>query len=30
MEGLARRKQSYLSLENRYHKLMAEIYADNL
>lgn len=30
MEVLARRKQSYLSLENRYHKLMAEIYADNL
>lgn len=30
LETLVRRKQSYLQLENRYHKLMAEIYADKL
>lgn len=30
LEALVRRKQSYLQLENRYHQLMAEIYADRL
>lgn len=30
LEALVRRKQSYLQLENRYQRLMAEIYADHL
>lgn len=30
MESLVRRGQSYLKLENRYHKVMAEIYANKL
>lgn len=30
LEALVRRKQSYLQLENRYQRLMAEIYADRL
>ncbi len=30
LEALVRRKQTYLQLENRYQKLMAEIYADRL
>lgn len=30
MESLVRRGQNYLKLENRYHKVMAEIYANKL
>lgn len=30
LEALVRRKQNFLQLENRYHLLMAEIYADRL
>ncbi len=30
MEAVVRRGQSYLQLENRYHKVVAEIYADRL